>query len=110
MEKVFLDNTCIQIDIEDLVSISKAGANRYEWFKDYLYKLIEHSFPKGEERVSLHSFVIFDPKGRMFSIRVDGRCVILTETEELIVVSCFEIETETLVNIISLLNKLKNLA
>lgn len=100
MEKIFLDNASVTIDIEDLVSLSQAGAKRYGWFIDYLYKVFEVNFPKGKEYVDLNSSKIADPKGFVVGVAVNGKCVILNWENDMEVVWLNSLDIETFVSII----------
>lgn len=107
MEKIFLDNASIQIDLDDLVSISKAGAKRYGWFIDYIYKLFEVHFPKGKEYVDLSAYEICEPKKALLGVAINGKCIILNLENDMEVVwlNSFDIET-----IVSIIEKFKEMA
>lgn len=100
MEKIFLDNASVTIDIEDLVSMCKAGAKRYGWFIDYLYKVFEVNFPKGKEYIDLSAYEICEPNKAILGVAINGKCVILNLENNLEVVWLNSLNIETFVSII----------
>jgi len=99
MEKIFL-STNVQINLEDLVTLSRSGAFSYDWFQDYLVRVYDTLFPENYEYVDLLKYRIYDSEGLILGVSKKGQCNVLSNSDSMEIHWVNSLDTETFVSII----------
>ena len=98
----------IQIEIEDLVSLSKAGAKKYGWFMDYLWEVFKKTFPQNRDYIDLTPYKIYDPKGLVLGVGENGKCVFLNGKNDMEIIWLTFLDIETFVSVIEKFVEMKD--